>query len=185
MASQSRGSGGGLRRLIALLTNVEIGIAAALTAVIFLAVLVQAFQRYLPFTGLAWTGELSQFSLVWLTFLVAGVLVTRDGHIALQVIDNIKSEGVVRVFHVLAHVIVAIVAILFAWQCIALVSTSSILTSPSMGMNMSLHYVLPLVGFISTAIRSVVAAFVVARDGVEAAHESDALAIQVNREVQS
>ncbi|GHD06523.1 TRAP transporter small permease [Zhihengliuella salsuginis] len=185
MASQSRDGGGGLRRLVAALTSVEIGIAAVLTAVIFLAVLVQAFQRYLPVAGLAWTGELSQFSLVWLTFLAAGVLVTRDGHIALQVIDNIKSEGLVRTFHIVAHIIVAIVAVLFAWQCVSLVSTSSILTSPSMGMSMSLHYVLPLVGFISTAIRSVAAALVVARDGVEAAHESDALSVQVNREVQS
>ncbi|WP_102159362.1 TRAP transporter small permease [Zhihengliuella halotolerans] len=185
MASQTRESGGALKRVVSSLTAVEIGIAAVLIAVIFLAVLVQSFQRYLPFSGLPWTGELSQFSLVWLTFVAAGVLVTRDGHIALQVVDNLKSERAVRAFHVLAHVIVAVIAILFAWQCVALIATSSILTSPSMGMNMSLHYVLPFVGFVSTAIRSVVASVVVARHGVEAAHESDALAIQVNREVQS
>lgn len=185
MASRTRAGDGPLRRLVAVLTRVEIGIAAALTAVIFLAVLVQAIQRYLPLPGFAWTGELSQFSLVWLTFLAAGVLVTRDGHIALQVIDNLKSERAVRTLHIAAHIIVAIVAILFAWQCTSLISTSSILTSPSMGMSMSLHYVLPLVGFISTALRSIAAAIVVGREGVAAAHQSNELTVKVNREAQS
>ncbi|GAA3286829.1 TRAP transporter small permease [Nesterenkonia halobia] len=185
MASQTRRARSRPARLLAAVTAVELGLAGLLTGVIFVAVLIQAFQRHLPFEGLTWTGELSRFALVWLTFLAAGVLVTRDGHIALQLVDTLKSERAVRGFHVLAHLLVAVIAGLFAWQCWSLIPSSSILTSPSLGMSMSLHYVLPLVGFVSTALRSAAAATVVAREGVPAAQESDALAIKVNREVQS
>ena len=41
-------------------------------------------------------------------------------------------------------------------------------------------YLLPLLGFISTAVRAAVAAVLVALHGVAAADESDSLAIQVN-----
>ena len=51
------------------------GVACIL--LIFGLVLLQAAQRYLPIDGWPWTGELARFGLVWLTFVVAGVLVTR------------------------------------------------------------------------------------------------------------
>ena len=77
-----------LGRVVRAITGIELGVAALATAMIFVLVLVQAFQRYLPVDGWTWTGELSRYGLVWLTFVAAGVLVTRDGHIALQMVDT-------------------------------------------------------------------------------------------------
>ena len=58
---------------------------------IFFLVLIQALQRYLPIDGWSWTGELARFSLVWLTFVVAGVLVSSDSHISIEMIDAVRS----------------------------------------------------------------------------------------------
>ena len=82
-------------------------LAGAALLMIFGLVLIQAAQRYLPIDGWSWTGELARYSLVWLTFVAAGVLVTRDGHIALQIVDSLRSEIVVRSIHVFALLVVA------------------------------------------------------------------------------
>lgn len=81
---------------------IEVSIAGLAAALIFVLVLVQAGQRYLPIDGWTWTGELARYGLVWVTFTAAGVLVTRDGHIALQLVDNLKSQVAVRAIHVIA-----------------------------------------------------------------------------------
>ena len=72
-------------------TAIELAIGAAAMLLIFFLVLVQALQRYLPVDGWSWTGELARFSLVWLTFVVAGVLVTRDSHISIEMIDAVPT----------------------------------------------------------------------------------------------
>lgn len=170
-------------RVVRVLTAIEMGVAGLAAALIFGLVLLQAGQRYLPIDGYTWTGELARFSLVWLTFSAAGVLVTRDGHIALQVVDNIRNEIVVRVFHVLALLIVAVIGAGFAWACESLVAQSQNLKSPSLGLPMSWVYVLPMIGFASTAVRATVGAVVVARYGVTASSQPEDVAIQVNRPV--
>lgn len=178
--SAHRRHDGPLRRVVRVVTAIEMSLAGAALTLIFVLVLIQAAQRYLPFDGWAWTGELARFSLVWLTFVAAGVLVTRDGHVALQVVDAIPSPQVVRGIHVLANVLVAAIALLFVRECWTLYSESGNLRSPAMRMPMGWHYLLPLLGFLSTAVRASVSAVLVARHGVPAGHEPEALAIPVN-----
>lgn len=158
------------QRVLRVVTAVEVGLAAIAVTLIFLLVLVQAGQRYLPIEGWTWTGELARYSLVWMTFVLAGVLVTRDGHIALQVVDSIPSPMIVRGIHVLADLLVAATGAGFAWACWSLIGESGHLDSPSMGMPMQWVYLLPMLGFLSTAVRALVAAVLVAKDGVPEKH---------------
>lgn len=174
---------GALRRVVRVVTALEMGLAGTAVGLIFVLILVQAGQRYLPIDGWPWTGELARFSLVWLTFVAAGVLTTRDGHIALQIADAIPSPFVVRSIHVLANLLVAAIALLFVRECWTLYAESGDLRSPAMRMPMAWHYLLPLLGFASTAVRSLVSAVAVIRHGVPAAHDIDSLAIPVNRVV--
>jgi TRAP-type transport system small permease protein len=155
-------------RPVRVVTAIEVGLAAIATVVMFLCVLAQAGQRYLPFDGWTWTGELARFCLVWLTFVMAGVLVTRDGHIALEVIDLVRNPVVVRVVRVFACLVVALVGIGFAVEAWDLMASTGRLKSPSLRLPMSWFYVLPLIGFVSTAIRATVAAVVFAVRGVPA-----------------
>lgn len=155
-----------LRRLAGLVTAVEVTIAGLAAALIFVLVLLQAGQRYLPIDGYTWTGELARYGLVWLTFAMAGVLVSRDGHIALKLTDQIPSEPVVRGIQVLALLVVGVTGAGFAWACWALIGESGSLTTPALGMPMSWVYVLPLIGFVSTAIRALISALDVATHGV-------------------
>jgi len=147
-------------------TGIEIGVAAAVLVLLFALVLLQAAQRYLPFEGATWTGELARYCLVWLAFGMTGVLVTRDGHIALEMVDLIKNEMVVRVIRVFACLTVAVIGAAFAAEAWELVRTQWRLKSPALEMPLSWLYVLPLLGFVSTAVRGVIAAVGFARYGV-------------------
>jgi TRAP-type transport system small permease protein len=148
---------------VALVTRVELAIGAVALALIFLLVLVQAAQRYLPFSGWAWTGELARFCLVWLTVSVAGVLVTSDSHIALQLVDGIKNPVVLRVVRVIAALTIAAVGAAFALEAWDLMASQGRLRSPSLRMPLTWLYLFPFLGFASVAVRGVVAAIGFAR----------------------
>lgn len=154
------------------ITRMELTLGAAALLIMFVLVLVQAGQRYLPVDGWSWTGELSRFCLVWLTFTVAGVLVTTDSHIALQLVDSIKKPIVVRAVRVFACATVAVIGVGFAIEAWELMTgQGSQLRSPSLRMPLTLLYLFPFLGFLSTAVRGAVAAVVFAVRGVPAAPE--------------
>lgn len=140
------------------LTRLELAIGAAALLLIFFLVLVQALQRYLPIDGWPWTGELATFSLVWLTFVVAGVLVTTDSHIAIEMIDMARSPLLRRVVRVVSCLIVAAVGIGLTIEAWTLTEEQGILKSPALRMPMSWLYAISLIGFVSVVVRALLAA---------------------------
>lgn len=145
-------------------TAIEIGIGAAAILLIFFLVFVQALQRYLPVDGWSWTGELARFSLVWLTFVVSGVLVTRDGHISIEMIDALpRLRRLVRVVSCLIVAAIGVALTVAGWE---LVEEQGIIKSPSMQMPMSWLYAISMIGFVSVVVRSLVAAATYAVLGV-------------------
>lgn len=143
---------------VRVVTAAELALGVAAVLVIFALVLLQAVQRYLPVDGWSWTGELARFSLVWLTFVVAGVLVTRDEHISIEMVDGVSPAVVPRVARVLACLVVAAIGVGLTLEAWELVDTQGILKSPAMGMPMSWLYGLSMIGFVSVVVRALVAA---------------------------
>ncbi len=166
MRARSEPTAGWWSRVGRVVTGIEIGLAAAVTVLMFVLVLLQSAQRYLPFDGWTWTGELARFCLVWLAFVMTGVLVSRDGHIALEMVDLIKKPMVLRVIRVVALLIVAVIGAGFAAEAFDLMQSQAILKSPALEMPMSWLYALPFLGFVRTAVRGVIEAGRVARYGV-------------------
>lgn len=147
-----------LRKTGSVLTVAEIAVGSIMLLTIFMLIVIQAAQRHLPGDSLAWTGEVSRFGLVWLTFSVAGVLITHRGHIALEVVDLLPRPQLVRTVQVFALLCVATVAAGLAYEAWNLVQSQGILRSPVLGMSMALLYIPVLIGMISTVLRSLVAA---------------------------
>ena len=147
-----------LTRLGRVLTAIELTIGVAALLLIFGLVLLQAGQRYLPIDGWPWTGELARFCLVWLTFVVAGVLVTNDSHISIEMIDMVRGDRLRRVVRVLSCLIVAAIGVGLCREAWELMDTQSILKSPAMRMPMSWLYGISIIGFVSVVIRSLIAA---------------------------
>lgn len=153
------------RTLVRVITVIEMTIAIVCLVMIALLVFFQALQRYLPIDQIAWTGEVSQFCLVWLTFAVAGVLITTRGHITLEILDGLRSRVMVRIVQTVAMLISAFVAALLVVEAIELIDTQGIIKSPVLRISMSLVYIPILIGVASTAIRSLIQAIQIAITG--------------------
>lgn len=153
------------RRVVDVLTRIELGFAGVMLLVILVLVFTQAAQRYTPFEGLAWTGEISRFGLAWMTFSVAGVLITLRGHIALEVVDTLPVPRLIRVVQVGSLLMVALIALGLSNEAWGLIQTQGTLSSPVLRLPMSVVYIPVLTGMISTVIRSLVAAWMIAKHG--------------------
>lgn len=166
MSKQPRqGRQGPLQRAIRVITLIEITIGVIAILAILVLVFTQAAQRYSPFEGFAWTGELAKFSMIWLAFSVMGVLITTRGHIALEVVDTFKNTTLVKIVHIIALTIVFLVGIGLISEAWGLVTTQGIIKSPVLRLPMSIVYIPVLVGVISLTIRSALAAVDVAING--------------------
>jgi TRAP-type C4-dicarboxylate transport system permease small subunit len=147
-----------LARVVRVVTGLEIAIGTAALLLIFFLVFMQALQRYLPIDGWSWTGELARFALVWLTFVVAGVLVSSDSHISIQVIDVVSHPMLRRIVRVISCLVVAAVGVALTAEAWELTQTQGALKSPAMRMPMSWLYAISMIGFVSTVVRATIAA---------------------------
>lgn len=151
--------------LVRVCTAIEVTIGVLCLFIIFVLVLFQAVQRYLPIEQIAWTGEVSRFCLVWLTFSAAGILITTRGHIALEIVDAARSQMFVRVVQSAAMLVVAAIAVTLIVEAVELIQSQRILRSAVLRIPMSWFYVPVLIGVVSTAIRSLVQAIQIALTG--------------------
>lgn len=160
-------------RWLDLIGRVEVLIGTLALLVLFVMVLVQSAQRYTPWTGMPFTGELARFCMVWLTFSVLGVLLTRDEHITLRLVDLVPHRLVLTGIHVFALLTVAAVGVGGFVEGYNLMDTMSRLKSPSMQMPMSWLYAIPMIGFASLALRALAGIFFVIKHGPDTGHLVD------------
>lgn len=146
--------------LFRVLSAVEMTVGCALIVIIFVTVFLQAAQRYLPVDGWVGLGELAQYSLAGLTFIMCGYLMGKGRHITIEVIDQFVSRRIRGWVKALANALVTVICVGFIVEGFALVTESSGQVSPAMRMPMNFLYVLPLIGFTLTALRAVWAIFV-------------------------
>lgn len=141
------------------ISYVEAVTGGLLVSLLFVLMLMHAAQRYLPVTAWVWTGELARFSLVWLTFAMAGHLMGRDEHVTLRVIDHLGGPVVQRVVAVASNLAVAATCAATAYAAYDLLAMPALRESPGLGMPMKWLYLIPLIGMVLTLLRAVVAVF--------------------------
>lgn len=146
-----------LQRLVGGISAAERLVGAVILTILLVLVLVQTGVRFLPVGGWVWTGELARFCLVWLTFSLSGYLMGRDGHITLELVDHVASGRTLWTVRAFANVIVAVICAGFAVESLAMVTEDTGQASPAMQLPLRLVYVIPLAGFVLTAVRAALA----------------------------
>lgn len=150
---------GPLGKLLRAVEIVEGAIGALLLLAILVLVMVQVIVRFSALGGWAWTGELARFSLVWLTFILAGYLLGRDQHISFDIIDHILPERALRVVKTVSYVIVAVICAAFVYEGVGLMDAQSFIRSSAAEIPMSFVYLIPTVGFALTGVRALIGIF--------------------------
>lgn len=135
---------------------VELTVGAVLMVAIVVLVMMQVLARVTPLESYVWTGELARFSLVWLSFGLAGYLLGRDEHIALDVVDHVLPSLGQRLVKVFSLLVVGATAAMFGYEGIDLFTTDSPIKSPATGIPLGWIYFIPMVGMGLTILRAAV-----------------------------
>lgn len=150
---------GRLGKLMRAVEVLEGAVGALLLLAILVLVMVQITVRFSALGGWAWTGELARFSLMWLTFVMAGYLLGRDQHISFDIIDHIVPERALRVIKRASYVIVAAICAAFVYEGVGLIDAQSFIRSSAAEIPMSFVYLIPTVGFALTGVRALIGIF--------------------------
>lgn len=160
-----------LRSLLRLFGLAEQATAIILLVAILLLVLVQVGQRYLP-SGFAWTGEIARFAMVWLTFVMSGNLLAHDSHIAIKVVDYFMPVRVLGAVKFVGHVLITVTCIVMLYGTYDFMVHDRGQVTAAAQIPLTFIYTVIAFGFASTAVRGVLAIFVLdlpeVRTGVKA-----------------
>jgi len=140
---------------IRVLSAIEITIGVALFACIVFGVMYQVLGRYFPSISWVGAGELALLSMIALTFITTGYLVGRNGHIVLEIFDELLAGT--RLFvalRVISAVIMVVTSLALAYEAWVKIETEWGRLSAAMHMPLGVLYIFALVGFVSAAIHS-------------------------------
>jgi TRAP-type C4-dicarboxylate transport system permease small subunit len=145
---------GPLRRVFRFIGLFEQAVGTAFILVILALVLMQVAQRYLPEGGWAWTGEVARLSMVWSTFILAGYLMAHDRHIAIQLVDLVLPRRLLGVVKTMVHLVVGGTCVAMAYSIYRLIADDIGQRTAAAEIPLVWVYVIPLVGFVLTAVRA-------------------------------
>ena len=96
-------------------------------------------------------------SMVAMTFITTGYLVGRNGHIVLEIFDELLAGTKLFVaLRVISAVIMAATSLALAYEAFVKIETEWGRLSAAMHMPLGVLYIFALIGFLSAAIHSVI-----------------------------
>jgi len=140
---------------IRILSAIEITIGVTLFALIIFGVMYQVFGRYFPSISWVGAGEVALMSMIAMTFITTGYLVGRNGHIVLEIFDELLAGR--RLFvalRVISAIIMVATSLALAYEAFVKIETEWGRLSAAMHVPMGVLYLFALVGFLSAAIHS-------------------------------
>ncbi|MET4159509.1 TRAP transporter small permease subunit [Agromyces sp. PvR057] len=140
---------------IRVLSKVEITIGVALFALIVFGTMYQVLGRYFPSIGWVGAGEVALMSMIAMTFITTGYLVGKNGHIVLEIFDEMLAGT--RLFialRVVSAVIMVATSLALAYEAFVKIEAEWGRLSAALHMPVGVLYLFALVGFLSAAIHS-------------------------------
>jgi TRAP-type C4-dicarboxylate transport system permease small subunit len=144
-------------RFMRVLSAVEVAIGVVLFALLFLGVMYQVLGRYLPAIGWVGAGELALLSMVAMTFITTGYLVGRNGHIVIEVFDQVLAgKKLFIALRVVSAIIMVATSLALAYEAFVKIEIEWARASAAMHIPLGTLYVFALLGFLSAAVHSAV-----------------------------
>lgn len=140
---------------IRVLSKVEITIGVALFALIVFGTMYQVLGRYFPSVSWVGAGEVALMSMIAMTFITTGYLVGKNGHIVLEIFDEMLAGT--RLFvalRIVSAVIMVATSLALAYEAFVKIETEWGRLSAAMHLPVGMLYLFALVGFLSAAIHS-------------------------------
>jgi TRAP-type transport system small permease protein len=157
-----------VRALVAVERVVSVVLMAALAGL----TLFQIVSRYVLATPFPWTEELARYSMVWLTFVSAALVMSQGRHIAVTAIGD-RFGGRVRIaMYVFAHLLVVAVCVVLLTASREFIEAMGRIRAPASRLPMSVVYGASTVGFALLGLHALVNAVLALRHGEAALKEA-------------
>ena len=144
----------------------ELWIACLALTTIFLSVLWQVISRYVPALNWPGVGELANYSLIVLTFIMVGYLIGNNGHITIQIIDYLVKGRAFTVVKAVSAVVTGLICAVLVREAWALIQAYPTRTTAALGIPIRTLYAIPMLGFASGAVRAFIRALTARRADV-------------------
>lgn len=136
-----------------ILMKIEEVLLALFTVSMIVSIAWQVICRYFLFIATPWAEELARYSFIWSSFIGAGYMTSKNGHITIDLSDSYikKMENPEKVSRIqsrigwILSVIFLIVLCVFYWKWLVAFKSFSRLT-PGMRINMGVVRLGPLIG---------------------------------------
>lgn len=152
-------------RFIRVLSAIEVAIGVILFALLFVGVMYQVIGRYIPAVTWIGAGELALLSMVAMTFITAGYLVGRNGHIVIEVFDRaLKGKKLFVVLRIVSALIMVATCLMLAYEAFVKIEVEWLRASPAIHVPLGVLYVFALIGFVSAAVHSTMKIFYAHRE---------------------
>ncbi|MFC7532957.1 TRAP transporter small permease [Actinoplanes sp. GCM10030250] len=145
---------------------IELWIACLALTTIFLSVLWQVISRYVPALNWPGVGELANYSLIVLTFIMVGYLIGNNGHITIQIIDYVVKGRAFVVVKAVSAAFTGLICAALVWEAWALIQAYPTRTTAALGIPIWTLYAIPMLGFASGTVRAFIRVFTAAREDV-------------------
>ena len=137
------------------LSAIEITLGVALFALIVFGVMYQVLGRYFPAIGWVGAGEIALLSMIAMTFITTGYLVGRNGHIVLEIFDELLAGTKLFVaLRVISAIIMIATSLALAYEAYIKLEAEWGRLSAAMHLPIGILYLFALIGFVSAAIHS-------------------------------
>lgn len=105
-------------RLAALLSRITEALGAAMMLAIVVMNFLQVFYRYVLFDPLGWTEEGMRYTVVWMTFLVAGAVLFNGEQLSIDMIGRFLSPRLRRIQSIIVLLLISVfcfVLVFYGW----------------------------------------------------------------------
>ena len=130
------------------LVDAERFLSGILLLAIFALIIFQVFTRYVLNMPLSWSEELARLLVVWLTFIGAGFVASRNAHIAVDILAVYLPKRLATASQIFALLLVAAASAYMVWAAISLMVLTGPLRMTASSLPMPLLYGAVLVGYL-------------------------------------
>ncbi|MFC7376514.1 MULTISPECIES: TRAP transporter small permease [unclassified Brachybacterium] len=130
------------------LVDAERFVAGGLLLVVFAVIIFQIFTRYVLSMPLPWSEEVARLLVVWLTFVGAGFVSSRNAHIGVDILAVYLPRRLATASQIFAMLVVAAAAAYMVIAAISLMVLTGSLTMTATSLPMPLLYGAVLVGYL-------------------------------------
>ncbi|MGP9683003.1 MULTISPECIES: TRAP transporter small permease [unclassified Brachybacterium] len=132
----------------ALFVDAERFVAGALLIAVFAIIIFQVFTRYVLNMPLPWSEEVARLLVVWLTFVGAGFVASRNAHIAVDILAVYLPRKLATATQIFSMLTVVAASAYMVWAAISLMLLTGPLRMTATSLPMPLLYGAVFVGYL-------------------------------------